>query len=334
MKVLLTGATGLLGSNLVRKLAQAGFEVRAIVRESSNLSLLKNTDTEIVTGDLLNPQDLRRALQNCRVVIHAAAHATQWPTGYEHYRQTNVEATRLLLQESKKAGTEHFIYVGSANAFGPGTKKDPGDENTPFTAGQFLSGYMRSKYEAQMLVTDFVNDYGFPAVIVNPTFMLGKFDLKPGSGQLIRMALNKLLMPCPAGGKNFVHVDDVTAGIVQAISLGKPGECYLLGHENLSYREFFKKMKAVCGHPRHLIPVPRPLIKAAGHAGSCYEKISRRAVALNSINAPLLSGNNYYSAQKAIRELHLPQTQIEQAIADAVEWFETNGYLKNRLNPL
>jgi dihydroflavonol-4-reductase len=322
MKILLTGSTGLLGSNLVRKLAQAGYEVRAIVRESSDLSLLKNTDTEIVTGNLFNTRDIRRALQTCRIVIHAAAHAVQWPTGYEHYRQTNVEATRLLLQESKNAGKERFIYVGSANAFGPGTRKDPGTENTPFTANQFLSGYMRSKYEAQLLVTDFAQDYGFPAVTVNPTFMLGKFDLKPGSGQLIRTAMNKLFMPCPSGGKNFIHVEDVAAGIIQAIKLGKPGESYLLGHENLSYREFFEKMKAVCGYPRHLIPVPRPLIKVAGQAGSFCEKISGKAVPLNAVNANLLSGGNYYSAQKAIRELGLPQTPIEQAIADAVEWFQ------------
>ena len=322
MKILLTGATGLLGSNLVRKLARTGFEVRAMVRESSDLSLLKNTGTEIVTGNLLNPRDIRRALQTCQIVIHAAAHAAQWPTGYEHYRKTNVEATRLLLQESRNAGEERFIYVGSANAFGPGTKTRPGDENTTFTARQYLSGYMRSKHEAQLLVTDFANDYGFPALTVNPTFMLGKFDMKPGSGQLIRMALNKLFMPCPSGGKNFIHVEDVAAGIIQAIKLGKPGESYLLGHKNLSYREFFEKMKALCGYPRHLILVPRPLIKVAGQAGSFYEKMSGKAVPLNAVNANLLSGNNYYSAQKAVRALGLPQTPIEQAIADAIAWFQ------------
>ncbi|MGD9558117.1 MAG: hypothetical protein AB7V25_13925, partial [Mangrovibacterium sp.] len=152
--------------------------------------------------------------------------------------------------------------------------------------------------------------------------MLGKFDMKPGSGQLIRMALNKLFMPCPSGGKNFIHVEDVAAGIIQAIKLGKPGESYLLGRENLSYREFFEKMKAVCGYPRHLILVPRPLIKVAGQAGSFYEKLSGKAVPLNVVNANLLSGNNYYSAQKAVRELGLPQTPVEKAIADAIEWFQ------------
>lgn len=328
MKVLLTGATGLLGSNLARRLPDENFEVRALVRDSSNLSAIKNTGAEIFRGNFLNTDDLRKALKGCQVVIHAAANTSQWPTGYEHYRKTNVEATRLLLQESLKAKVERFILVGSANAFGPGTKAVPGDENSSFTLVQSQSGYMRSKYEAQMLVTNFVNDYNFPAIIVNPTFMLGKYDLKPSSGKLLLMAWGKQVMPCPPGGKNFVHVNNVVTGIIRAISQGKPGNCYLMGNENLSYREFFRKMKAVCGFPRHLIRIPRAWIMAAGQAGSIYEKLSGKTSRLNITNASLLCADNYYTAGKAIHELQLPQTPIDQAIADSLEWFEASGYLK------
>jgi dihydroflavonol-4-reductase len=187
---------------------------------------------------------------------------------------------------------------------------------------------MRSKYEAQMLVMDFVKNYNLPAIVVNPTFMLGKYDIKPSSGQLPLMAWGKQVMPCPPGGKNFIHVNDVASGIIQSIRQGKPGNCYLMGNENLSYQEFFRKMKAVCGFPKHLIPIPGAWIMAAGQAGSLYERLSGKISRLNHANAPLLCAGNYYTARKAIKELQLPQTPIEQAISDALEWFEAYGYLK------
>ena len=283
--------------------------------------------TEIIKGSLFRSGDLQKAINGCQVVIHAAANTKQWPTAYECYEKPNVEATSLLLEESMKAGVERFIFVSSANAFGPGTRKIPGDETSAFTSLQYQSGYMRSKYEAQKRVLEFVRQHHFPAVVVNPTFMLGKYDLKPGSGQILLMAHGKRLMPCPTGGKNFIHVKDAAAGIINAIQRGKPGNCYLLANENLSYQEFYRKMNTVCGFPRYLIKLPRPLISAAGLAGSFTEKIRGKANRLNYINARLLCAENYYSAKKAVQELQLPQTPIDQAIKEALEWFEQQGYL-------
>jgi dihydroflavonol-4-reductase len=328
MKALITGANSLLGSNLARKLLQKGFEAKGMVRESAKLLSLKNSGAELFKGDLLNSGDLQKALSGCQVVVHAAANTSQWPTNYEFYKEINVEATRLILEESLKAGIERFIFVGSANAFGPGSKENPGDELSPFTNLQFQSGYMRSKYEAQQLVLDFAQKHQFPALIVNPTFMLGKYDAKPSSGQILLMAYRKKLMPCPTSGKNFVHVEDVSDGIVSAIQQGKPGNCYLLANENLSYHDFFNKMKTVCGYPKQLAPLPRPILSAVGYAGSLYEKVTAKPSKLNHINAQLLQACNYYSPAKAIRELRLPQTPIERAIKDELEWFGENGYLE------
>jgi dihydroflavonol-4-reductase len=328
MKVLMTGANSLLGSNLTRKLLLANYDVKGMVRESSNLLSLKGTDPELFKGSFLNTDDLRKALVGCQAVVHVAANTSQWPSGYEHYKKANIDGTRLVLEESKKAGIERFIFVGSANAFGPGRQENPGDESSPFTELQHRSGYMRSKYEAQQLVLDFYRKHQFPATIVNPTFMLGKYDAKPSSGQMLLMAHGKKLMPYPTGGKNFVHVDDVANGIVSAIEKGKNGQCYLLANENLSYQEFFGKMQAVCGWPKQLLEVPKPLLTLAGQAGTWYEKLSGKPAKLNEINAKLLQADNYYSPAKAVSELQLPQTPIEKAISDALAWFEENGYLR------
>jgi dihydroflavonol-4-reductase len=327
MKVLVTGANSLLGSNLIRKLLQKGLEAKGMIRESSKLLSLKDSGAELFKGNLLNSSDLQKALSGCRVVVHVAANTSQWPTDYEYYKEINIKATRLILEESLKAGIERFVFVGSANAFGPGTKENPGDESSPFTNLQFQSGYMRSKYEAQKLVLDFAEKHQFPALVVNPTFMLGRYDAKPSSGQILLMAHSRKLMPCPPSGKNFVHVEDVSDGIVGAIQKGKAGNCYLLANENLSYHDFFNKMKAVCGYPKQLAPLPKPILQAAGYAGSFYEKITGKPSKLNRINAQLLQAGNYYSPAKAIRELQLPQTPIEQAIKDALNWFGENGYL-------
>ena len=321
-----------MGSNLIRQLPQENFETKVFVRENSNLLSLANTSTEIFKGNLLNPRDLRKALIGCQVVVHAAANTAQWPSAYEHYKKVNIEATRLLIEESLKNGVELFIFVSSANSFGPGTKAMPGDETSPFTDAQYQSGYMRSKYESQQLVLDFAKKHQFPAIVVNPTFMLGGYDTKPSSGQMLLMAQGKQIMPSPPGGKNFIHVKDAAIGIVRAIQKGNPGECYLLANENLTYHEFFSKMKNVCGFPKQLISLPKQLILTAGQAGSFYEKITGKPAKLNKTNARLLITNNYYSSEKAIRELQLPQTPVEQAIEDALEWFARHDYFNRKDN--
>lgn len=307
---------------------QANYDVKGLVRGSSNLLSLKGTDLELFKGSFLNTDDLRKALAGCQAVVHVAANTSQWPSDYEHYRKANIDGTRLVLEESKKAGIGRFIFVSSANAFGPGCKEKPGDESSPFTDLQHQSGYMRSKHEAQQLVLDFHRKHQFPATIVNPTFMLGKYDAKPSSGQMLLMAHGKKMMPYPFGGKNFVHVEDVANGIVSAIEKGRNGHCYLLANKNLSYQEFFSKMRAVCGWPKQLVKLPKPLLTLAGQAGTLFEKLSGEPAKLNTINSRLLQADNYYSPAKAISELQLPQTPIETAISDALAWFEENGYLR------
>ena len=326
MKVLITGANGLLASNLVRELLRSGYEVRGMVREKSNLLSLKKVDVELFKGEITNQTDVRSAFAGCEAVVHAAANTSQWPTNYETYKKVNVDATQLVLDEAVRRGVEKFIFVSSANAFNPGPKSSPGTEDSPFgITGK--SGYMMSKYAAQNLVLNEFKRSGLPAVVVNPTFMLGKYDARPSSGQIILTALHKSLMPYPPGGKNFVHVADVARGIVNAIGLGVPGECYLLGNENLTYRDFFEKLKLVHGRPQTLVPLPHVAIRLAGGLGSLFETISNKPAKLNATNARLLCTDNYYSPLKAVRGLNLPQTPVSQAIEDALEWFGQYGYL-------
>ena len=326
MKVLVTGANGLLASNIVRELVNSGYDVRGLVRENSNLLSLKNTDIDLFYGRITNPADVKKALAGCQAVIHAAANTSQWPTDLKAYQKVNIDATKLIMEEAMRREVDRFIFVSSANAFDPGSKEIPGTENSPFSING-KSGYMISKYLAHQLVLEEQRQSGFPALVVNPTFMLGKYDSKPSSGQIILMAHKKNLMAYPSGGKNFVHVADAAKGIVNAIQLGKPGECYLMANENLTYREFFEKLRLVHGRPKSLFHVPDCMISLSGFAGNTYQQLTGNPAKLDRTNARLLIADNYYSSAKAVSELKMPQTPVNQAIADALEWFGQYGYL-------
>ncbi len=334
MRVLLTGANGLLGSNIARHLLKRGIEVNAIVRPTSNLISLKGIDINLIEGNFLNSTDVRKALEGCEIVIHAASSTSQKQGSYESHKAINVDGTDLLLELSLNAGVDRFIYVGSSNAFSPGTKENPGNEYSPFSDFQYCSNYMRSKYEAQQHVLQFYKNYNFPVVVVNPTFMLGKYDSKPSSGQILLMSYRRRFMPVPVGGKNFIHVEDVATAIVNSIEKGELGECYLLGNENLYLSSFYDKMKSVCGYPQHQIKLPSISLKLAGYGADIWSKMTGKHSDFNSVNAKLLSSEYFYSSEKAVRKLDLPQTPIEIAIEDALEWFAESGIISGKMEKL
>lgn len=324
-KVLVTGANGLLGANIVEVLNERGIDVRILTRETSDLTGVEDLKFEHFKGDLLDPDVIDRAVEGCDYVIHAAANTSQWPTGYHQYEPVNVNATRHVVNAVKKHGVKRLVFVSSANAFGNGTLDRPGTELNEFAGFRLGSGYMISKYIAQQLILDEVERNQLPAIIVNPTFMLGARDSKPSSGQIILMGLHKRLQVLPPGGKNFVHVRDVAIATCNALNKGRIGECYLLANENLTYRAFFTLLNEVThGKPTYL-PVPGWILKTVGRFGSLTEKITRRGSSLNIVNARLLCLSNYYTAAKAIETLDLPQTPIKTAIEDALAWFRAHS---------
>jgi dihydroflavonol-4-reductase len=151
--------------------------------------------------------------------------------------------------------------------------------------------------------------------------MIGPYDSKPSSGNIIKMGLNKKIQVFPAGGKNFIHVRDAAVATCNALTLGIPGECYLLANENLTYREFFSMLNRVMNQHPLMIQLPEVMIRSAGLIGSMVQKIMRKPVSLNAVNARLVAIGNYYSGQKAVEQLKMPQTPVETAIRDAIEWW-------------
>lgn len=327
MKILVTGASGLLGCNIARRLAHKGHEVTVLLRRSSVTKGVDDLSIKIAYGDLSNEKEVYNAVKDCEAVIHAASLTAGPITDYQYYKTANVIGTENIVKAAKACHVRKMVYVSTANTISPGNKDNPATEDSGFIS-HYNSGYILSKYVAEQYVLEQVQKEDFPAVIVNPTFMLGKYDFKPSSGQMILYGLSKKVQAFPDAGKNFIHVEDAAEGAYKALLLGKAGERYLLAGENLSYKEFFQKLNEIVGLKAVQIQIPKLIFNFAGLGGSFASKVLQKPLPLNLINARVLTLDNYYSGKKAQTELGLKLKPVEKAIKDAVEWFRETGYLK------
>jgi dihydroflavonol-4-reductase len=325
-KVLVTGANGFLGSNLVAQLNEEGYDVRVIVRPNADMKSIANKACEVVYGNIVNKEDVHRAIDGCDIVIHAACITDQWSISFEEYERVNFTATKYIADACLDLGVKRLVYVSTANTMGPGSKETPGNELSGFTLFKANSGYIYSKYLAQQYVLEQTATRKLQAVVVNPTFMIGPNDIKPSSGKLMLYCLNRKFLFYPPGGKNFVYIKDVCKGIINAIDKGRVGECYLLAGHNLTYKEFFSIVSNTSAEKKRMVQLPGFMLKLAGRTGSLIEAIRRKGGRMNYTSSYLLCLDNYYSGKKAERELAITYTPIEDAVEDALNWFKTNNY--------
>ena len=327
LKVLVTGAGGFLGRHLVEQLLRRGYQVRALVRPSTQVSLTAlPKEVEVVEGDLTQPASVAGLADNCAAIIHAAALAQVNPARNPAVWAVNLGGTETMLRLARRAGVSRFVYVGTANVFGFGTRQQPGDETRPYAGRSYGLDYMDSKRAAINLVLRAVAHEQLPAVLVHPTFMLGPGDAKPTSNALLLELYRGQLPGYPVGGKNYVHVRDVAEAAVNALTQGRIGESYILGHQNLSYREAFALMARVLGVPAPRWPIPAGLTLLYGRVCELKARVTGRASQLNSAMAAVANDGHYFSVQKARAELAMPQTNLETAVAEAFHWFKAHHY--------
>ncbi len=317
--VLVIGADGLLGSHLVRALQVQQYRVRVFKQPGSSSPTLDELDLEIFEGDLLDEGDsLAEAMQGCDTVFHLAAITDLWADEKKVW-QVNYDGTRNVLDACLAAHIRRLIFTGSASSFQFGSMDRPGDERNSFAPEYRGIAYMESKHKAMELVLDYAESKGLDALVVAPTFMLGDLDWRPSSGELIRQFIARGMRVTSPGGRNFAHVSDVAQAMVNAIDKGKSGECYILGGENLRYLDFFTKVAAIAGCEPPKRVIPKVALQIAGLIGSLIGKLTGRRVALNRTLAKLSLMGTYYSSEKAIRELDMPQTPIESGIEKTIK---------------
>jgi dihydroflavonol-4-reductase len=326
IKVLITGGNGFLGSNAARELFRRGYEVKLMMRPSADRRIVSDIPCEIYDGDISDAADVLNAVKGCDYVVHTASVTRQWGVDFKEYEAINVKGTINVVNACLLQGVKKLIHISTANTIGHGDKDKPANELNSFRLAHLSSGYISSKYIAQQYVLEQVANRGLPAVIINPTFMIGPHDAKPSSGKIILHGMNKRVVFYPPGGKNFVHINDVCTGIANALETGKIGDCYLLAGENLSYKDFFNLLNEVSGQDPVMVRIPRVVLKMIGIMGTLLGIWSKTSVKLNYSSAYMLCLYNYYSGKKSERELMVRYTSTEKAVNSALSWFRENNY--------
>ena len=333
MDALVTGGTGFVGANVVRALLRADATVRVLARASSDRRALAGLPVEVAEGDLLDRLSLRRAMVGIREVYHVAADYRLWARDPREIYRANVEGTRAVLEVAAEAGVERIVHTSSVGALGIPGDGTPGTEDTPVALDDMVGAYKRSKFLSDALARDFAGR-GVPVIVVNPSAPVGPWDVKPTpTGQMVVDFMRGKMFATMDTGLNLVHVRDVAAGHLLAARRGTIGERYILGCENVSLAAIGGMLAEITGVPAPRWRVPYPV---AWSGALCIETMARlrRASPRVSLTAVRMARKRmYFSAAKAVRELGLPQTDVREALRDAVEWFAEHGYAPRGQRP-
>jgi len=328
-KVLVTGGTGFIGNHVVRLCLERGDQVRVMVMPGEDRSPLDGMDVEFVEGNLLAPETLLPAVQGVQQLYHLAALFAVWTKDPDLHYKINVDGATAMMQAAKKAGVEKIVYTSSIAAIGIKGNGELADEETAFNCWPWASEYILSKFISHQVVKGMVAD-GLPATMVMPGLPFGPGDRAPTpTGTMIIGALQGKMKNYWDGGVCPVDVRDVAMGHVLAMEKGRIGESYVLANKeaNMSNKEFLTLIGRVAGVDG---------VASKEVSGSTMLRVSRLLEFISKITgkAPLTTYKNtlfalqhcYVDPSKAIEELGLPQTPIETAVRDSIDWFRANGY--------
>ena len=325
--ILITGASGFVGSAVAIAARRAGYRVRVLVRAASPRGNIQPGD-DVVIGDIRDRASLAEALRDVRYLIHAAADYRLWSRTPSEIITTNAEGTRCVMEEALRAGVERIVYTSSVATIA--LRDDmPADESSPLSEHDAIGAYKKSKVIAERLVEEIVQRQRLPAVIVNPSTPIGPRDVKPTpTGRIIVEAARGRMPAFVDTGLNLVHVDDVAAGHLAALVRGTIGERYVLGGENVYLRDMLAEIARVVGRkpPRVRLPIAPlyPLAVVAEGVGL----ITGREPFLTLDGLRMARHHMFFNDAKARRELGYSTRPYREGIADAITWFRRHGYLR------
>ena len=335
MKVLVTGATGFIGGNLARELWRLGDEVRALIRPGSNKLTIEDTGVVPVEGDILDRPSIERAVEGCEAVFHVAASYTFWSRDPAGVFRTNVEGTMNVLEAARKAGVSRTVYTSTVGTIGI-PRNGLGTEETVIDPKSVHGHYKGSKFQAERKAMA-IAAAGMPLVVVNPTAPVGPWDVKPTpTGKMVLDFLRQKVPVYLKTGMNLVDVADVVEGHILALEKGQSGERYILGNQNVSLIEIFSILSRLTGLSAPRIRAPYWLVVGLGYADRLIEGSLLRREPVIPVEGILASKTPaYVSCEKAVRELGQRRRPIEDALKQAIDWFDAHGYigatpLKNR----
>ena len=329
MTVLVTGASGFVGSAVLRHLLDAGREVRALVRQGSDSRNLDGLPVGIVTGDLTDRASLKPALAGCSALFHVAADYRLWTRHPARMFETNVDGTRALMQTAAEAGVSRIVYTSSVATLGINADGSPADEQTTVAYEDMIGPYKQSKFLAEAEVRRMAMEDGLPVVIVNPSTPVGPRDVKPTpTGRMIVEAASGRMPAYVDTGLNIVHVDDVATGHLSAFEHGRVGERYILGGDDMTLGAILGEIAVLTGHRAPLARLPHGLIMPLAYAVEAWTRISGGDDPFVTVDGVRMARKKmFFSSEKARRDLGYAPRPAGQGLADAVAWFRENGYV-------
>jgi dihydroflavonol-4-reductase len=327
--ILVTGASGFVGSAVVRHLIKAGHQVRALVRPTSSRTNLAELRVEIVEGDLRDVGSLIRAMTGIRYVFHVAADYRLWARNPQEIVRTNVEGTRNLMTAARRAGVERIVYTSSVATLKARPDGKASDETFPLEAQSAVGAYKYSKVVAERLVESMVAEQKLPAIIVNPSTPIGPGDVRPTpTGRIIVEAAAGRMPAYVDTGLNLVHVDDVAAGHLAALQNGRIGERYILGGQDVLLGDMLREIARQVGRAPPRLRLPRRLIFPIAYGAEAVAHFTGREPFVTTTGLRLAKDRMFFTSAKAERELGYRARPYSEAIADAIAWFRRHGYLQ------
>lgn len=332
MRALVTGAAGFIGSNVVRALVEDGHDVRALHLPREDLRNLRDLDVERVVGDVTSKDDMRRVTKGRDVVFHLAAIYALWTRDKDKMFRVNVEGTRNVLEAARAEGVRRVVHTSSIARFGGQGPDNRATEESAFALGPTGDRYAKSKADAHEVAVEAARD-GQDVVIVAPCGPIGPGDARPTpTGKLLLSAVKMRVAVVADTSTNFADVRDMARAHVLAAEKGKAGETYLLGCQDLSMKEIAHMAFDAMGIRRKRIMVAPFCVADAAARGMrlVADRVTKKAPLFTPEAVAIAKLGLRADCSKAVRELGMPQSPVETAVADAMEWFAREGYLRGR----
>jgi len=330
-KIFITGATGFLGSNLARRLAESGNDITILVRKGSDHPYLKNLPIKRAEGDVTDLESLKAGIKNMDLVFHCAGVVSYRKSDESLMHRVNVIGTNNVCRVSLEAGVKRLLYVSSTAAVGiPENPANPAGEDYPFDKKWNKIPYMRTKRIAEEKAFSFV-DKGLDVVAANPSTFFGAGDIKAANGELFRQIASGRLASAPPGGNGVITIEDCVDGIIKATERGKTGERYILNAENLTFLEIFNLIAESLKKPGISRVMPRWGYSPALAAAIVMGKILPVAGIEPPFSPELIKiswSYRYFNSSKAKNELGwAPKISFKRACEEAAEFYKFIGVL-------
>jgi dihydroflavonol-4-reductase len=328
VKAFVTGATGLLGNNLVRLLVQQGYEVKALVRSKEKAQKLLGDvkNVEFIQGDMENVVGFAESLQGCDALFHTAAYFREYYQPGDHWpklEKINVLGTIELLEAADKHGVKKTIHVSSSGVIG---EDEIGDESTAANGLALENLYFRSKVETEKAIASFLKTHTMPVIMILPGWMYGPGDAAPTSaGQLVQDFLGRKLPGVLNGGAMIADARDVSQAMITSVEKGKSGERYIIGGKLYKLADIMKTLEEVSGVPAPKFHIPTPMALTIAWLSETYARLTGGSTLLTVNGIKTIANPHQISSEKAVHELGVSFRSLEDTLRDTVNWYKSNS---------